>query len=309
MYNILISANDGAWSGEPIVLERGRCVGEYTDGHLREKFGDFRPEQVSELCRLPCIFAYESHMEKDPLFGVITDVIARPDKVKISYELMDIEEFIGYGDLEELEFELDLSKWELNRTHWAVKDVRLAAVLHQKGVVLPGWADSSARAPDITTHGFSVALSFPGEVRDTVEEVARELERLLGPDTYFYDRNYAGQLARPRMDQVLQSIYGKQSDLVVAFICEDYQKKEWCGVEFRAISEILLAREDDRIMYVRMDDGDVDGVLKTDGYLSAKHMTERDIAMQIEERVRLLNERRMSESIDTAIADPLNVKL
>jgi hypothetical protein len=47
----------------------------------------------------------------------------------------------------------------------------------------------------------------------------------------------------------------------------DYEKKDWCGLEFRVVREIVFKRQHDRVMYVRMDDGDVTGVLTTDGYV------------------------------------------
>src|SRR5208283_1932728 len=62
---------------------------------------------------------------------------------------------------------LDIGKWEMNRTHWAVKDVNLAKELKACGVFLPAWARDLSKAVDITTHNFDVALSFPGEVRST----------------------------------------------------------------------------------------------------------------------------------------------
>ena len=91
-----------------------------------------------------------------------------------------------------------------------------------------------ANAVDISRHVFGVALSFPGEVRPLVEQIARELERRLGPNAYFYDNNYVSQLAQPSLDTLLQGLYGR-AKLHVVFLSVDYQKKDWCGVEFRAV--------------------------------------------------------------------------
>src|SRR5216683_1139250 len=95
--------------------------------------------------------------------------------------------FLSAADLSEFKFELDIAKWELNRTHWAVKDVNLPKELHVKGITLPAWTRNVAKAVDITTHLFDVGLSFPGEARELVDRVAYELERLIGPNSYFYD--------------------------------------------------------------------------------------------------------------------------
>ena len=74
----------------------------------------------------------------------------------------------------------------------------------------------------------------------------------------------------------------------MVFLSADYQRKDWCGIEFRAIREIILERDHKRIMFIRTDDGDVDGVFKTDGYLDAHKYTPADIAEFIHERSALL---------------------
>ena len=253
MYNLLVSGNDEAWDESPYYLEIGRCVREYTDDEITAKYGEFTQEQVDLIRRFPCIFAYESGWNKDPKFGIIKDITSRQGKVKIEYELIDLPSFITHSDLEEMLFELDISDWEMNRTHWAIKDVNLPKELLAKGVRLPNWTRSEPKAVDISKHVFDVAFSFPGEVREYVQSIAAEVERELGPHTYFYDNNYKAQLARPSLDTLLQDIYGRRSRLIVVFLCEKYQEKEWCGIEFRSIKEILMERDHEKIMFVKME--------------------------------------------------------
>jgi hypothetical protein len=223
-----------------------------------------------------------------PKFGVILDITKRQPQVCIEYELIDLDKFLSSQDLVDLAFDLDISGLELNRTHWAVKDVNLAKELRAKGISLPNWVRNVAKSVDITTHVFDVALSFPGEVRPFIEKVVEELEKNIGPNSYFYDNNYVSQLARPSLDTLLQDIYRKRSKLVVVFLCGDYQRKEWCGIEFRAIKEIIMERED-KIMFVKMDDGIVDGIFKTDGYIDGRKYQPKDIARFIQERIMLLS--------------------
>ena len=285
MYNLLISGHDEAWGGEPFQLELDRCVREYTDADITARFGDLDSSSVNALRRFPCIFGYERACDKDPHFGLLRDVVKRQGEVRIEYELIELESFLIAKQLAELSFELDIGKLELHRTHWAVKDVDLARELHQQGVDLPSWARAGKKAVDITSHHFDVALSFPGEVRSVVESVAGELERLIGPNSYFYDDNYVSQLARPSLDLLLQEIYRDRSRLVVVFVCGDYQNKEWCGIEFDAVREILKRREHDRVMYIRVGEGQVDGVLATDGYVDASRYSPEELAQFIRERV------------------------
>lgn len=137
---------------------------------------------------------------------------------------------------------------------------------------------------DISNHHFDVALSFPGEVRPLVEEIVDELAKRLKKNSYFYDNAYISQLARPSLDLFLQEIYRNRAKLVVVFLSADYERKNWCGIEFRAIREIIFEKEE-KIMFVRTDTGDVKGVFKTDGYVDAKRFKPAEIAKFIHERV------------------------
>jgi hypothetical protein len=284
MYNLLVSSNEGAWDGDPWQIELERCVREYTDNGLTQKFGELDASAVAELKRLPCIFAYETPNKKAPHFGVLRGITKRQGEVKIEYELQKIDPFLTAEGLAAMSFDLDIGKWELNRTHWAVKDVNLPKELRAKGITLPTWARDVTKAVDISTHSFDVALSFPGEIRPLVEQIALELERLIGPNSYFYDNNYVSQLARPSLDTLLQDIYRNRAKLIVVFLSGDYQKKDWCGIEFRAIKEIIMERDHKRIMFIRTDDGSVEGVLKTDGYLDSRRFNAAELAGFIHER-------------------------
>lgn len=288
MYNLFVSANDEAWQGDHWQIEASRCVNEYTDEAIIERFGALDEAAIEELKRLPCIFAYETFNNLNPKFGLITDAAKRQGEVRIEYELIPVEPFLTAEMLSALMFELDIGKWELNRTHWAVKDVNLPKELHRLGIELPSWTRSVSKAVDISTHNFDVGLSFPGEVRGIVEEVAKNLEHLIGPNAYFYDANYVAQLARPSLDTFLQDIYRNRSKLIVVFISADYQNKNWCGVEFRAIRDIIAERKHQRIMFIRTDDGAVEGVFDTDGYVDARNFTPAQIAGFIKERADLL---------------------
>lgn len=289
MYNLFVSGNGADWEGSPFDIDPRRCVSEYTASEITTKFETLDVAAVSELKKLPCIFAYESGVKKPPRFGVIRTITKRQDVVRIEYEIMSLEPFLTLDDLDKLAFELDIGKWEMNRTHWAVKDVNLAKELKACGVFLPAWARDLSKAVDITTHNFDVALSFPGEVRSTVDKIAFELERRLGPHSYFYDNNYVSQLARPSFDVLLQDIYRNRAKLVVVFLSGDYQSKEWCGIEFRAVREIIKNRDHDKVMFVKMDHGRVDGVFETDGYVDGAKYSTDEIAGFIQERVDVIN--------------------
>lgn len=289
MYNLLVSFSKDTWNGDPFYIDINRCVREYTDKKITEKYGDLSQASINEIIRFPCIFAYESGSKLDPKFGLIREIVKRQGKVKISYEIIDLDRFLTHSEFSEMGFELDITEWEFNRTHWSIKDVNLSKELFTKGIKLPSWIGRDSKAVDITKHQFEVALSFPGEIRTDIEPIIAELEREIGPDAYFYDFNYKAQLARPSLDVLLQDIYGKRSKLIVVFLCEKYQEKEWCGIEFRAIKEIIMERKNEKIMFIKMDTGKVDGVFKTDGYVNGRTHTPKEVAKFIKERIDLLS--------------------
>src|ERR1700680_1961884 len=227
MYNLLVSGDDEAWRSHVWQYDLSRCVRrhEYTDDPICERLGKLDDAAIAELKRLPCVFAYEGN-RLAPKFGLLRDIRKRQEQVRIEYEIHLVDPFLSAGDFEKLKFELDIGPWEMNRTHWAVKDVNLPKELHTaRGIMLPSWVRDAATAMDISVHTFGVALSFPGEVRAFVEQVAKELESRNGPTSYFYDKNYMSQLARPSLDILLQDIY-RRSKLIVIFLSSDYQKKD-----------------------------------------------------------------------------------
>jgi serine protease AprX len=133
---------------------------------------------------------------------------------------------------------------------------------------------------------FSVALSFPGEKRDYVKKVVAELRQLKIPrDNIFYDRFYTAELTVPNLDTYLQEIYDKDSELIVIFISAEYEKKEWCGLEWRAIRDIIKQRRDEDIMPLRFDDTHVPGLFSVDGYVDLRDRDPETVADLIMERL------------------------
>jgi len=128
------------------------------------------------------------------------------------------------------------------------------------------------------TRRFRVALTFPGEIRPFVNAVADRLSELIGRGKVFYDKYYEAELARPNLDTYLQSAYHDESDLVVVFSCSDYDKKEWCGLEWRAVRDIIKQRRGQDVMIIRMDDTKLEGLYSIDGYIDAQKRRPNEIA-------------------------------
>ncbi|HEY0829283.1 MAG TPA: TIR domain-containing protein [Bacilli bacterium] len=283
LYNLLISGDENAWESNTKILDIDRCLREYTEKDIVEKFGKFGEIEINEIKKLPCIFAYEDYCKKDASIGFITDILVRQVGIKITFQKVEI---VSLENLHKLEFELDIKSWEFNRTHWAIKKVNLFKELQHIGINIK--SIKTNQPVDITKHFFDVSFTFAGESREVVQRVVDELGKTRNTNCIFYDNNYISQLARPSLDTLLQDIYRNRSKLIVVFLCEKYQEKKWCGLEFRAIREMIMEKTIDRIMYIRLDAGHVDGVFSTDGYIDGTKFTPRELANFINERLNLL---------------------
>lgn len=134
---------------------------------------------------------------------------------------------------------------------------------------------------------FQVALSFAGEFRSYVEAVAIELQRLLDPSAIFYDKFYVADLARPNLDTYLLRIYRDQSELIVVFLCESYAVKEWCGLEWRAVRDMIKTKQSADIMPFVFGDYDmsIEGFLSIDGYIRIGNLAPESTADLIARRL------------------------
>lgn len=142
---------------------------------------------------------------------------------------------------------------------------------------------------DISEINFRVSVSFPGEKRNYVSNVVDVLRNELGENKVFYDLDYQSQIARPNADALLQNIYHKQSDLIVVFLCKEYEEKEWCGLEWRGVKDLIKSRKDEKIMFVKFDQAEISGLFSIDGYIDALKFKETEVAKFILERLELLN--------------------
>lgn len=133
MYNLLVSADPDAWNGEPHVLGTDRVL-EHTVGHLRERFLPLSENSYVELQSYPAVFAHEKSAHTPAKLGRIDRVRTRRNDVQIRYTLFDLPA-IDPETLMGLAWELDIGDWEMNRTHWAVKDVDLREVIVEQGLV------------------------------------------------------------------------------------------------------------------------------------------------------------------------------
>jgi len=132
---------------------------------------------------------------------------------------------------------------------------------------------------------FKVAVSFPGEKRDYVEETVNELAKIIGSKNIFYDKWYNAQLAGPDLDLKLQDIYKDKSDLVLLFFSKEYDSKTWCGIEWRAIRTIINQKQD-KVMFLTFDFNEVSGTFNAvDGFINLEDHNPFELAKLVEEKL------------------------
>jgi len=141
MFNFLVTASDGAWDLAGYEYPRGRFL-EYTSDEIAASFRQLKDAQLKTLTELPCLFAYEG-TDEPMRVGRLKAV-----KLRNNGSLLYIQpEFdsqippIPFEDIGPLQTALDIRDWELNRTHWAIKDEDLFEVLVRAGL-MPGSAVS-----------------------------------------------------------------------------------------------------------------------------------------------------------------------
>ena len=132
---------------------------------------------------------------------------------------------------------------------------------------------------------FRVALSFPGEHREFVRQVADSLSARLGRECVLYDDYYAAEFARPDLDTYLQDLYHKESELIAVFLCEKYEEKEWCYLEWKVVRELIKKRNTSAVMPLRFDMTEIPGVFSGDGYVWIPGRPPQQIANLILERL------------------------
>lgn len=131
---------------------------------------------------------------------------------------------------------------------------------------------------------FKIAISFSGDKRTYVSRVVEQLRHHFQSNAIFYDYDFQAQLARPDLDLLLTKIYRDNSELLVVFLSAEYAEREWCGIEWRIVRDILKSKQGHRIMLVKFDDAHVEGLLSIDGYIDGRKYSEIEIARLVLER-------------------------
>ena len=134
MFNLLISAHPESWDSSPWEIERGRAVVEYTANEISERYKFFDEKAIRELKSLPCLFVTENETRESRI-GYIKNIRVRQSTLVLDFKFDPILPKLRIGAIEDLRPDIDLGKWELSRTHWAVKNEPLFEILIRKSYI------------------------------------------------------------------------------------------------------------------------------------------------------------------------------
>ncbi len=139
----------------------------------------------------------------------------------------------------------------------------------------------------MTQKRFRIAFSFAGEKREYVAEVAALLADKFGEDKILYDKFHQAEFSRGDLAFHLPDLYEKDADLVVVVLCPDYEKKEWCGLEWNAIFGLLKVRKVNEVMLTRFSRVEGKGLHGLAGYTDLDDQTPEQAVKLILERLAL----------------------
>ena len=213
MYNLLMVGHSGYWDERTASdFEWSRFL-EHTVQSVKNGFLPIDESRITELINFPTLFAYE--FEKPgprrvttPLLsarlGRITNISQRQRGIHFSYEFLPQYDKIPMDVVASLAADLDinLERGENYRSHWAVKDIDLIALLSHHGL----YGENPPVAPDIAVEieRLDVLAPIAGRPKPQIfvvhgrddgvkNEIARWLNRIGMDETVLHEQPNLGR--------------------------------------------------------------------------------------------------------------------
>jgi len=123
---------------------------------------------------------------------------------------------------------------------------------------------------------YQISLSFAGENRAYVDEVANRLKEV--GVSVFYDKMEEVNLWGKDLYVHLTDVYKNKCLYTVMFISKQYSEKLWTNHERRAMQARAFEESREYILPVRFDDTEIPGVLATIGYIDLTNRPPKELA-------------------------------
>lgn len=242
MINLFITSNEKEWEKSPGFMPKIRCLNEYILPKFNKRYLPLSEDTIAQIKQIPCIFAYEENCESDAYIGRIKDLVVRQNDVMIDFELtgdtIPHEVFSGLSRL------LDMGTWEMNRTHWTIKNIDIKDVE-------PYYSTTNVSPVVFVSYSWT-----PMRNQETVFELICKLRN--DGIRVIYDKEdlHPGQNINFFMEQALES---NDVDNIIVVCNKDYAEKanrRQGGVGYEAgiiISEIKSAPLQRRVIPVAVE--------------------------------------------------------
>jgi len=130
---------------------------------------------------------------------------------------------------------------------------------------------------------YDIALSFAGENRKYVDEVANILK--VHGVKVFYDKFEEHVIWGRNLIDYLQDVYKNKAKYTVMFISEHYAKKVWTNHERKSMQERAFKESEEYILPARFDDTEVPGLYSTVSYIDLNFKTPYEFAKIILQKI------------------------
>jgi hypothetical protein len=253
MFNLLIKYDGTAWETDQLMRMPVRRFKDYEgySGSESEGISLDEPTTLKALEGMDTLLMYETG-SKGPNVDLVRYGYLSGIKVVGKEVVFEFEEKGKFSRaiVEEFAERLGIdSSWELGTTHWAIKDGSIPKAMRENLI-----------------KSYDVVLSFAGEDRQFVEQVARYLRRK--DVKIFYDQYEQVDLWGKDLIEHFQLVYGRSGQRCVIFISKHYVNKMWTKPERQAALLRGLKEQREYILPARFDETEVPGLSPSLGYIS-----------------------------------------
>lgn len=152
---------------------------------------------------------------------------------------------------------------------------------------------------------FDIALSFAGEDRQYVDQVAHILK---GKGiNLFYDKFEEANLWGKNLYEYLSDIYKNKALYTIMFISKDYNKKLWANHERQSMQSRAFQENQEYILPARFDETEIPGLLPTIGYIPLKDKSPADFSEVICKKLVLSGRTVPSEKVRKSLSPLIKV--
>jgi hypothetical protein len=152
---------------------------------------------------------------------------------------------------------------------------------------------------------FDIALSFAGEDRKYVEEVAGTLKKM--GFRIFYDKYETVTLWGKNLYLHLHKVYYELSWYTVIFISTHYRKKLWANHELESAQARAFRENSEYILPVRFDRTEIPGILETTGYVNLSKIAPDELAQLIKQKIGPVDRREFFPEVPDRLFDHLKI--